>query len=118
MTSRAAWLLPIALLGLALSPTVGGDQPLVPPERAQLLARLGADRWHAAGDRGRGVKVLVVDSGFRGWRSHVAAALPATVLAQSLRADASLESRDSSHGVRCGEVIHALAPDAELLFAN
>jgi subtilisin family serine protease len=39
-------------------------------------------------------------------------------LTQSFRGDASLESRDSSHGIRCGEVIHALAPDAELLFAN
>src|SRR5262249_34740345 len=26
--------------------------------------------------------------------------------------------RDSPHGILCGEVIHALAPEAELLFAN
>src|SRR5438445_12692253 len=118
MTFRATWLVPVALLGLVLSPTSGRDQPAVPPERAQLLARLGADRWQAAGARGQGVKVLVIDSGFRGWRSHLGAALPGSVLTQSFRGDAGLESRDSSHGIRCGEVIHALAPDAELLFAN
>jgi subtilisin family serine protease len=119
MSSRAAWLLPVALVGLALPPSVGRDPPVaVPPERVQLLARLGADGWHAAGARGQGVKILVIDSGLRGWRSQLGLALPANALAKSFRADADLESRDSLHGVRCGEIIHAIAPDAELLFAN
>src|SRR5213082_358716 len=102
MTSRAAWLLPVALVGLGLPPTPrpagGREQPVAaatPAERAPLLARLGADRWHAAGARGRGVKVLIIDSGFRGWRSHLGTILPSAVLAQSFRADASLEARDS-----------------------
>jgi subtilisin family serine protease len=122
MTFRAAWLIPLALLGLALppapQPAIGRGPPAVSPERAQFLARLGADRWQAAGTRGRGVTVLIVDSGFRGWRSHLGGVLPVTALTKSFRADANLEARDSSHGVLCGEVIHALAPDAELLFAN
>src|SRR5262249_11422307 len=29
-----------------------------------------------------------------------------------------LEGKDSQHGILCGEVIHALAPEAELLLAN
>ncbi|HEY1380746.1 MAG TPA: hypothetical protein VGF55_28345, partial [Gemmataceae bacterium] len=121
MTSRAAWLLPVALVGLALPapprPTAAAE-PAAAGERAQLLTRLGADRWHAAGARGQGVKVLVIDSGFRGWRSQLGAVLPRLVLARSFKADAALEARDSQHGVLCGEVVHALAPDAELLFAN
>src|SRR5215203_1048841 len=103
MTSRAAWLTLLALVGSLL--------PAAPPraaeqggERAPLLARLGADRWHAAGARGRGVKVLVIDSGFRGWRSHLGAVLPHLVLTRSFRADAALEARDSQHGILCGEV--------------
>jgi subtilisin family serine protease len=40
------------------------------------------------------------------------------VSVHSFRKDGNLEARDSQHGVLCGEVIHALAPDAELLFAN
>src|SRR5439155_9824932 len=87
-------------------------------ERAKFLARTGADRWHAAGARGQGVKVLVIDSGFRGWRSHLGGVLPRLILSKSFRADAALDARDSQHGVLCGEVIHALAPDAELLFAT
>src|SRR5262249_8801532 len=40
------------------------------------------------------------------------------VNAKSFRADGNLEARDSQHGVLCAEILHAIAPDAELLFAN
>ncbi len=43
--------------------------------------------------------------------------MPANVLAHSFRADHNLETRDQ-HGILCGEVVHTLAPDAELLFAD
>jgi Subtilase family len=85
--------------------------------RAKLLAELGADRWHAAGYRGRGVKVAVLDTGFRGWRDHLGKALPTHVTAQSFRADGNLETKDQ-HGILCAEAVHALAPDAELLYAD
>ena len=87
-------------------------------QRARHLAGLGVDRWHALGHRGRGVKVAVLDSGFRGYRDHLGKALPATVRTRSFRDDGNLEAKDSQHGILCGEVIHALAPEAELLFAN
>jgi subtilisin family serine protease len=87
-------------------------------QRLRHLAGLGVDRWHAAGYRGRGVKVAVLDSGFRGYRSHLGKALPAQVTVRSFRKDGNLEARDSQHGILCAEVIHALAPEAELLFAN
>src|SRR5262249_40822677 len=45
-------------------------------------------------------------------------ALPAHVTVRSFRKDGNMEARDSQHGVLCGEVIHALAPEAELLLAN
>jgi len=82
------------------------------------LARLGADRWQAAGYRGQGVKVAVLDTGFRGYRKFLGTALPARVTVRSFRDDGDLEAKDSQHGILCGEVIHALAPDAELLLAN
>src|SRR5262249_51021298 len=87
-------------------------------QRRRHVARVGADRWHAAGYRGQGVKVAVLDTGFRGWHDHLGKALPAHVTARSFRSDGNLEFRESQHGILCGEVIHALAPDAELLFAN
>jgi subtilisin family serine protease len=87
-------------------------------ERARHLAELGVDRWLAAGASGRGIKVAVLDSGLRGYRDQLGKALPNKVTARSFRKDGNLEARNSQHGILCGEVIHALAPDAELLFAN
>lgn len=87
-------------------------------ERGRILEQLGAAAYHAAGQRGKGVKVAVLDTGFRGYRAHLGKSLPAQVLARSFRKDGNLEARDSEHGILCGEVIHAIAPEAELLFAN
>jgi subtilisin family serine protease len=86
--------------------------------RARHLARLGVDRWHGAGYRGQGVKIAVLDSGFRGYRAFLGSTLPARVRVRSFRDDGDLEARDSQHGILCAEVLHALAPDAELLLAN
>jgi subtilisin family serine protease len=128
--SSAFRLLPAALFTLALAPGLtrpAGRPPAWDPpaanaaadqDRARLFTRLGVDRWHAAGQRGHGVKVAVIDSGFRGYRSFLGNALPSTVLVRSFRLDGQLEARDSQHGILCGEVIHALAPEAELLFTS
>jgi subtilisin family serine protease len=87
-------------------------------ERHQHLAAMGVVRWQAAGYRGRGVKVAILDTGFRGYRAHLGAALPAHVTVHSFRDDGDLEGKDSQHGILCAEVIHAIAPEAELLLAN
>jgi Subtilase family len=92
--------------------------PAVGAERLQHLGQLGARRWHEAGYRGRGVKVALLDSGWRGYRDHLGKALPAQVHVRSFRTDGNLEARDSQHGILCGEVVHTVAPEAELLFAN
>jgi subtilisin family serine protease len=82
------------------------------------LEPLGVHAWHAAGQRGKGVKVAVLDSGFRGYRNALGKALPTSVKTKSFRKDGRLEARDSQHGVLCAEVVHHVAPEAELLFAN
>jgi subtilisin family serine protease len=117
-------LLTLAVGLFVLLPAVGADSspgtappaPAVPREKR--LADLGVTAWHAAGFRGQGVKVAIVDTGFRGYRNFLGKALPARVTARSFCCDGNLEARDSQHGILCGEVVHALAPDAELLFAN
>src|SRR5438309_1659517 len=104
MTPRAFRLLPLAVVAVLL-PAAAAAPGDAGRERSRQLTRVGADRWHAAGARGQGVKVLVIDSGFRGWRSYLNAALPGAVLAKSFRHDTALEARDSQHGVLCGEVV-------------
>jgi hypothetical protein len=113
------------LLAVLVSPASAAPLSAAAPEaagpaaqRVEHLARLGVDRWQAAGYRGRGVKIAVLDTGWRGYRAHLGKALPAHVTVHSFRSDGNLEARDSQHGILCGEVLHALAPDADLLLAN
>ena len=100
---------------LAATPTDATDPAA---QRTRLLADLGVPAWHAAGWRGQGVKTAILDSGFRGYKAHLGEALPERVTVHSFRDDGDLEAKDSQHGILCGEVVHAIAPDAELLFAN
>jgi hypothetical protein len=90
---------------------------------AELTTRTALDRlrvraWHARGYRGKGVKIAILDSGFHGYRQALGKALPQRIAVRSFRSDGNLEARDSQHGILCAEVIHAIAPEAELLFAN
>jgi hypothetical protein len=98
--------------------TTADDQANSPGLRRQMLDNLGALAWHRQGFRGAGVKVAILDTGFCGYRAHLGKALPAQVTVHSFREDGNLEARDSQHGILCGEVIRALAPEAELLLAN
>jgi hypothetical protein len=84
----------------------------------QWSAQLGVPPWHQAGLRGKGVKVAILDSGFRSYRGALGKVLPRTVVVKSFRRDGDLEARASQHGILCGEVIHRLAPEAQLLLAN
>lgn len=113
--------LSISLAGAAEEPSLPSwavrDETL-PRRRGEQLSLLGAADWQASGYRGRGLKVAVLDSGFRGYTQYLGKALPASVITRSFRDDGNLEARDSQHGILCGEVVHAIAPDAEILFAN
>lgn len=118
----------VLFLVVVVFPLPGGAEPTAPMQAGsgastlslwrEQLARLGADRWHAAGFRGQGIKVAVLDTGFRGYRTFLGTVLPPRVTVRSFRDDGNLEGKDSQHGIMCAEAIHALAPDAELLLAN
>ncbi len=110
-----------AALGLAaaFSPPASPDTDNTPPlDRSEHFERLGVRRWHLLGYRGQGVKIAILDTGFHGWRQFQGKELPVHVTTKSFRSDRNLEARDSQHGVLCAEIVHALAPDAELLLAN
>jgi subtilisin family serine protease len=87
-------------------------------ERKVHLANLGALRWHQQERRGQGIKIAILDSGFRDYRQFLGNGLPTSVTLRSFRKDKNLEARDSQHGILCGEVLHALAPDAEIMLVN
>ncbi len=85
---------------------------------SDFLHRLGVAAWHKSGIRGQGVKVAILDSGFRGYQNFLGHGLPKSVQARSFRYDHNLEARDSQHGIFCAEIVRQIAPQAELLLAN
>ena len=110
--------LPTPSCSQPLSPRRRPTKQLPPPSGPWLLEDMGVPAWHAAGWRGQGVKVAVLDSRLPRLQGHLGEALPEQVTARSFRDDGDLEAKDSQHGILCGEVVHAVAPDADLLLAN
>lgn len=80
-------------------------------------AALNAAAWHAAGHIGSGVKVAIIDSGFLGYQTLLGSELPTTVTAKNFvdsETDAQVDGT-SKHGTACAEIVHDVAPGAELL---
>ena len=77
----------------------------------------GAAAWHRAGFTGQGIKIGVLDLGFDGYRTLLGGALPAQVTARSFVPDEEPDATGEVHGAACAEIIHAMAPDAELFLA-
>jgi subtilisin family serine protease len=72
----------------------------------------GAAQWQVAGYTGKGAKVAIVDSGFDGYQELLGKELPANVTTRSFTSDGTLTG--SVHGTACAEIVHAMAPDAEI----
>ena len=68
--------------------------------------------WHAEGLTGAGVRVAVFDTGFAGYEDLLGTELPDNVETYFFDED----WQDSVHGTACAEIIHDIAPDAELVF--
>jgi subtilisin family serine protease len=72
-----------------------------------------ASAWHAKGFTGKGVKVAVIDGGFRGLADRQAAGdLPANIVTLDLCAGEFGTAED--HGTAVAEIVHEMAPDAQL----
>lgn len=100
--------------------TVGASpsNPRGQADQIEHLQHLGVDHWHRAGSRGQGVKVAILDTGFRGYRSLLGTMLPSNIATRTFRLDGDLEARNSQHGLLCAEVVHVIAPAAELIFVS
>lgn len=79
----------------------------------QGTAAIGADAYHALGIRGSGVKVAVIDLGFSGLRQAQARGdLPLSVGEYDLTGSGLTSG--IPHGTAVAEIIHDVAPDAQL----
>jgi pSer/pThr/pTyr-binding forkhead associated (FHA) protein/subtilisin family serine protease len=89
----------------------------VPLVEGEGVAITGADAWHAAGFTGHHVRVGVLDLGFDGYRGLLGSELPSGVTARSFVYGKEPDGSGEVHGTACAEIVHEMAPDAELFLA-
>jgi pSer/pThr/pTyr-binding forkhead associated (FHA) protein/subtilisin family serine protease len=95
------------------------------PNRPDRVVRLqgegvtitGADAWQAAGYTGRGIRIGVLDLGFDGYEGLLGSELPSNVTARSFVYGEEPDGNGEVHGTACAEIVHEMAPDAELFLA-
>lgn len=82
------------------------------------VAKTGADSWQRLSSfhGQKPVKVAILDLGFTGYQDLLGTELPSSVTAKSFRSDGLLNT--SVHGTACAEIVHDMAPDAELYLVN
>ncbi len=97
-----------------------------PPDRphtdviSEGVAQTYADTYHnhVPPYAGAGVGVAIVDEGFQGYQSLLGTDLPATVIAKSFRSDGDITGDSVVHGTACAEIVHDMAPSAQLYLIN
>lgn len=76
------------------------------------LSLSGVSAWHAAGIRGAGVKVAVIDVGFAGYESLLGTELPPA--SRVVYRNFATSRSTSKHGTAVAEIIADIAPEASL----
>jgi subtilisin family serine protease len=93
----------------------------LPATTSEGVAVTHADEWLEAGLTGEGVKVGVLDPGFLGYNIRVSEGeLPSDVITKSFVGSGSEIDfwGGTSHGTACAEIVHDMAPDAQLYLVN
>ena len=100
---------------LELKPAYPGATP--GGAAADGVGSVNADRLHARGITGQGVRVGILDFGFEGYRElQGKGMLPAPAAARAFNRAGTIE-KGGVHGTACAEIVHAMAPDAEIYLA-
>ena len=84
------------------------------------LDAMNAKAWHDNGYLGKNVKVGIIDPGFSGYKSLLGTELPNSVTVKNFvdhETDAQVDG-GGVHGTACAEIIHDIAPEAQLFFAK
>ena len=85
----------------------------------QGVQAIGADVWQDAGFVGKGVKIGVLDCGFRGYKDLLGVELPDAVQARTfIHGLDDANDSDDAHGTAVAEIIYDVAPGAELYLAD
>ncbi len=119
---------PISLLA-ALSDHPGVQAVIAAQEPIPLNAGAnahGALRWHGATYRGAGVRIGVIDHGYRNYTRHIGSELPSPSGVRCYTADVNVQhttmtacetSSSHGHGTTVTQMIYDVAPEAEYYIA-
>jgi subtilisin family serine protease/predicted nucleic acid-binding Zn ribbon protein len=77
------------------------------------VAVIGAADWHTAGFTGEGLRIGVLDLGFAGYEELLGEELPDVISLATF----GWYDEEEVHGTACAEIIHEVAPGADLVFA-
>lgn len=79
---------------------------------------IGAAPWHAAGRKGAGVKVAILDVGFDGYQQLMGSELP-TIPGEHVKSfSGDITGGGEKHGAGVAEIVHDVAPDSDLYLVN
>lgn len=115
------------VLSHALPPlAVGQNIPASPRTLAEVASAMGAAELHARGITGRGVKIGIIDESFYGYERLIGRALPEGIVTRSFHPEGLAGYTDrfrgelvgDGHGTAVAEIVHAVAPEAQLYFVN
>lgn len=98
-------------------PKVGISDQTEGGVETESVPRIGAVDWQNAGITGKGVRVGVLDLGFDNYKQLLGVDLPANVTVRSFITGKEADQAGTPHGTAVAEIIHDIAPDAELFFA-
>jgi len=93
-------------------------KPVLQKVVSEGVARTGADAWKDLSSyRTEPARICILDSGFAGYSQLLGSELPSKVQTRSFRTDGDLEAGEN-HGTACAEIVHDMAPQAELWLVN
>ena len=106
--------------------TIIPGQPAQGTVVSEGAAAHGTPAWHAAGVKGRSVKIGIIDTGFQGFSSLMGTELPTTVQARcytdigvySSNLSSCDNSNESRHGTAVTETAFDIAPESTYYISN
>lgn len=106
------------IYGVLPAPRVESDGTPKITAISEALPATNAPDWHADGFTGQGVKVGVIDIEMYGWESLLGSDLPPAERVHFQEFGGSASGPGAVHGTAVAEIVHDMAPDAELYLAR
>ncbi len=94
-----------------------GTPSPIKPVISEGVKVIGVEEWQHAGYTGQDVKIGVLDQGFDGYRDLLGRDLPFNTQVKSFVPGIEADATGTNHGAAVAEIIHDVAPDAQLYLA-